>query len=77
LSQPSSATAIAEYLYVEPRGNELPFYVRVYQGAEFEVCDRRGKALNEWLTEKELRKAGKLSRAIPCETMSGVVLVPV
>lgn len=73
-----------EYLYVEPRKRELPFYVDLTpkldmkDSVRYQVCDRTGRGVNEWLTEDQLRQAArKLSRAIACETMAGVVLVPV
>lgn len=65
---------MSEYLYVEPRGQELPFYVRVEDDGRFMVVDENSLSKNEWLSEDELRKAGRLSRAIKHDSNG---LVPV
>ena len=69
---------MAEYLYVELRTRERPYYVRVDDDGRLAYVDAHTRPLEKWTTVEAMRQeARQISRAIPCETMSGVVLVPV
>ena len=68
---------MAEYLYVELRTQEQPYYLRV-DDASLQLVDSRCRDLNQAIDEVKVRtEARRISRAVPMETAAGHVLVPV